>query len=316
MAKRDPLSGKLVTLIGGSGFLGHHVAQHLLARGARLRVASRHPERAYSLKPLANLGQLQFGRCDVTKPASIAAAVAGVDAVVNLAGTFGRDVDAVMGSGAGAAAQAAAAAGVQAMVHVSAIGADGASEAGYAQAKAHGEQAVLAAFPTASVMRPSIIFGEEEGFVPLMAGMIAAMPVLPVFAPEAKIQPVYVDDVAAAIAAALADPAAHGGKIFELAGPQALTMMEFNRMIAAAQGRERHFIAMPDAVSGLFAAIPGTPMGRDQWLLLKAGNVASGQLPGLATLGIEAKPLGLFVDRWMVRYKKHGRFTASGPLTS
>ncbi|MEZ5696960.1 MAG: complex I NDUFA9 subunit family protein, partial [Sphingomonadaceae bacterium] len=118
------------------------------------------------------------------------------------------------------------------------------------------------------------------------------------------------------IAVALGDPAKHGGKIFEIAGPEAISMMDFNQRIAAAQGNRRHFIAMPDVVSGIFAALPFTPMGRDQWQLLKAGNVASGDYPGLKQLGIEARPLDLFLDRWMVRFRKHGRFTNSGPLTS
>lgn len=316
MATSDPLSGKLVTMIGGGGFLGRHVAQKLLARGARLRVVSRHPERAFALKAMANLGQIQFGGCDVSRPETIAPAVRGADMVVNLAGTFGRNVDAVMASGAGAVARAASDAGVQAMVHISAIGADAESTAGYARAKAEGEQAVLAAFPKASVLRPSILFGEEEGFVPMMAGLVATFPVLPVFAPEAKLQMLWVDDAAEAVIAVLASPAKHGGKIFEIGGPQALTMMELNRQIADAQGRKRHFMAMPDGLSALFAAIPGTPMGRDQWQLLKAGNIPSGDLPGLKQLGITPKPLGLFLDSWMVRYRKHGRFTASGSLTS
>ncbi|MCB2089312.1 MAG: complex I NDUFA9 subunit family protein [Sphingomonadaceae bacterium] len=316
MASRDPLFGKLVTLIGGSGFVGHHVAQALLERGARLRIASRNPEKAYSLKPLANLGQIQFLPCSVTHAASVAAVVQGADAVVNLVGAFDGDLDAVMAQGAGTVAEAARDAGAQALVHVSAIGADAASSADYARTKALGEHRVQGAFPGATIMRPSIVFGEEDGFVPMMAGLVASMPVLPVFAPEAKLQMVFVDDLADALAVALGDPAKHGGKIFEIAGPEAISMMDFNQRIAAAQGNRRHFIAMPDVVSGIFAALPFTPMGRDQWQLLKAGNVASGDYPGLKQLGIEARPLDLFLDRWMVRFRKHGRFTNSGPLTS
>ena len=122
-------------------------------------------------------------------------------------------------------------------------------------------------------------------------------------------QPVFVDDVADAVALALGAPQKFGGKTFELAGPEVITMMELNQQIAAAQHRDRALVAVPDVLSGLFAALPLTPMNKDQWRMLQAGNVASGDMPGLAALGIEAKPLGLFLDRWMVRYRKHGRFT-------
>lgn len=316
MAKSDPLNGKLVVMTGGSGFVGRHVAQALLERGARLRIASRHPEKAFKLKPLANLGQLQFVRCDITDAANVRAIMQGADAVVNLVGTFTGDLAEVMVTGAGNVAAAAKEAGAGAMVHVSAIGADAESEAGYASAKARGEQAVFDAFPKASVLRPPILFGEDDTFITMFAGLVSRFPVLPVFAPHAPLQMLFVDDAADAVAAALADPAKHGGKIFEIAGPQKITMLELNQMIAEAQGRSRQFIEMPDAVSGAIAMLPGSPMGRDQWLLLKQGNVASGDLPGLKQLGIEPRPLSLFLDRWMVSYRKHGRFTASGPLTS
>lgn len=316
MANSDPLNGKLVVMTGGSGFVGRHVAQALLERGARLRIASRHPEKAFSLKPLANLGQLQFVRCDITRPDSVAAVMHGADAVVNLVAILDGDMDSVIAEGAGTVAEAARDAGATAMVQISAIGADAQSETDYARTKALGEQKVLAAFPQATILRPSMIFGEEGGFLPMMAGMVASMPVLPVFAPDARMQMVFVDDLADAIAVALGNPARHGGKIFEIAGPEAISMMDFNEQIAAAQGRKRHFIAMPDTASAILAALPGTPMSLDQWRLLKPGNVASGDYPGLKQLGIEARPLELFLDRWMVRYRKHGRFTSSSPLTS
>jgi uncharacterized protein YbjT (DUF2867 family) len=157
-------------------------------------------------------------------------------------------------------------------------------------------------------VRPSILFGEDDKFVNLFAGLIAALPALPVFGAEAHIQPLFVDDAAAAIANALADPGKHGGKTYELAGPEVLTMGELHRRIGAAQGRERGFIAVPDTLSGLFAALPGTPMNSDQWKLLKQGNVVSGTLPGCAALGVQPRPLGLFLEKWMTRYRKHGRF--------
>lgn len=303
------LEGRIVTLIGGSGFFGTHVAQELLARGARLRICSRHPEDAWRVKPLGNLGTVQFGRIDVTKPAEVAAALAGADAAVYLVGGFTGDLDALQGTGAGRVAAAARAAGVSAYVHVSAIGADAASPVGYAKTKAAGESAVLAAFPTATIVRPPVLFAQDDDFITMFAGLVAAFPVMPIFAPDAKLQPLFVDDAAEALANALADPAAHGGKIYEIAGPDVITMRELNHRIAAGQERKRTFVELPDGLSALIAALPGTPINRDQWQLLKAGNVASGALPGLAELGVKPRPLSLFLDRWMVRYRKHGRFT-------
>ena len=308
MARTHPLDGKLVTIIGGSGFLGDYVAQALLRRGARVRVASRHPEKAWKLKPLAQLGQLQFARVDSTRPATLTPAVAGADAVVNLVGTFSGDLMTAIAGSAGNVAQAVREAGATALVHVSAIGADAESPAGYARAKAESETAVLAAFPNATVLRPSVLFGEDDSFLNMFAGLIAALPVLPVFAPNAPVQALHVDDAAEAIVAALADPAKHGGKTYEIAGPEPITMRSLNERIAAAQNRKRGFIDVPDGISAVFAALPGTPMNSDQWALLKAGNVPSGTLPGLKELGVTARPLGLFLDRWMTRYRRHGRF--------
>ncbi len=309
MARQEPLEGKLVAVVGGSGFLGDHVAQALLSRGARVRIASRNPAKAWRLKPLAQLGQLQFARCDATRPASAAAAVAGAQGVVNLVGTFAGDVNATICGSARNLAEAAAAQECDAFVHVSAIGADAASPAAYARAKAASEAAVLAAFPRATVIRPSVLFGEDDNFVQMFARLIAVLPVLPVFAPRAELQPLSVDDAACAIANALADPARHGGKTYEIAGPEAITMRALNDRIAAAQGRRRAFVDMPDALSALFAALPGTPMNSDQWTLLKAGNRPSGACPGLAELGVTPRPLDLFLERWMTRYRKHGRFS-------
>ena len=306
------LADKLVVVIGGSGFVGRHLAQELLNRGARLRVVSRRPERAAGLKPLANLGQVQLLRADLTRTDSLALVLAGADVVVNLAGTFAGDLDAVMGRGAGALAQAATAAGASAFVHVSAIGADAEGETRYARAKAAGEAAVLTAFPAATIMRPSVLFGPDDQFINMFAGLSASLPVLPVFGSSAKLQPLFVDDLALAICAALENPVAHGGKTFELGGPEVLTMGELNRRVALAAGRAPLFAELPDAASAAFATLTGwlpfAPLSRQQWKLLKAGNVTSGQFPGCPALGIVPRPMGLFLDRWLVRFRKHGRF--------
>lgn len=314
MAHTSPLENKLVVLLGGSGFLGTHVAEELLRRGARLRVADRHPERAFHLRPLANLGQIQFARCNVKDRRRVAEVMEGAEAAVYLVGTFGADQMALQADGAGVAAEAAAAQGASGFVYVSAIGADAESDSGYASTKGLGEQRVRAAFPQATVLRPSVLFGDEDRFVNLFAGLIARLPVLPVFGSESKLQPLFVDDAAEAVANALADPAKHGGKTYELAGPEIVTMEELHRRIADAQGRKRCFVPVPDALAGLFAALPGTPMSPDQWRLLKRGSVPTGNLPGCAALGVQPRPLGLFLDRWMTRYRKHGRFSDKSEL--
>lgn len=308
MAKYGPLENKLVVLIGGGGFLGTHLAEALLSRGARLRIADRHPEKAWNLRPLAQLGQLQFARCNVSDKRSVEAALQGADAAVYLVGSFSGDLRALHATGAGWAAEAASANGAASFVYVSAIGADPESDSGYAATKGEGERLVLEAFAKATVVRPSVLFGEDDSFVNLFAGLVAGLPAIPVFGPQAKLQPLWVDDAAEAIANALADPAKHGGKTYEIAGPEAVGMLDLNERIAKAQGRQRHFLALPDTLSAIFAALPLTPMNSDQWKMLKGGNVPSGKLPGAKALGVTPKPLSVFLDRWMARYRKNGRF--------
>ncbi len=307
----NSLSGSLVTVFGGGGFVGNYVVQALLSRGARVRVASRNPEKGHALQPLADLGQLQFARCDITNQDSLTACLQGATHVVNLVGAFDGDLSELMGEAPGRMAAIARANGAQAFVHFSAIGADANSPTGYAKGKALGETRVLEAFPEATILRPSIVFGKDDQFINMFAGLIEMMPALPVFGPDAKLQIVYVDDVADAVAVALEDPASHGGNTYELGGPEQLSMMEINERIAAAQGRTRRFIAMPDGLSGLFAALPGTPMSRDQWTLLQPGSLVSEGAKTLADMDIEARPLGLYLDKWMTRYRKFGRFGLS-----
>ena len=309
MAQANPLEGKLVVLLGGAGYFGSYIAAELLRRGARLRIAGLHPEKAHGLKPQANLGQLQFARCNVTDRRSVETVMQGADAAVYLVGTFTGNQQALQADGAGHAARAAAAQGASGFVYISAIGADAAdAESGYARTKGDGERQVLAAFPAATILRPSILFGEDDNFLNMFAGLVSALPAMPVFGADARLQPVWVDDAAQAACNALADPAAHGGKTYELAGPEVITMGDLHRRIADAQGRERGFVKVPDALSALFAALPLTPMNSDQWTLLKRGNTATGDYPGIEKLGVTPKPLSLFLDRWMVRYRKHGRF--------
>ena len=302
------MKDRLVTLIGGGGFIGRYVAQELLAGGARLRIAQRDPREALFLKPLGGLGQIQFVAADVRKPETIARAVAGVDAVVNLAGSF-SDLDGVVAGGARAVAEAAASAGVSSLVHISAIGADPESPAAYGRAKAAGEAAVRAAFPAATILRPATVFGREDAFVNRFAAMIARAPVVPVLRSGARFQPVYVADVAQAVKAALGDPAA-AGQTLELGGPDVLTMGALIRWIAGAIGRDPAILELPDVVGGLIAMggfLPGAPITRDQWRMLQSDAVVTGA-DGLATLGITPTPMDAVAPGWLVRYRRHGRF--------
>jgi uncharacterized protein YbjT (DUF2867 family) len=303
------LDGKLIALIGGTGFFGKHLAQELLDRGARLRIASRHPERGYRSKTLGGLGMFQTVAVDVTKPHTLEVALTGVDAVVNLVGAFSGKLDAVQGSGAGQIAAIARSRGAKAFVHISAIGADAGSPIAYARTKGEGEAAVLAAFPEAVVLRPSVLFGSDDRFLTLFAKLTSA-PVLPVFAPNAPLQPLDVDDAAEAVGNVLAQPGAFAGRTFELAGPETLSVLELNRRIAEATARKPAFFELSDGLGGLLASLPFTPISRDQYALLKQGNVASGAVPGIRDLGVHPRPLGLFLDRWLVTYRKAGRFGA------
>lgn len=302
------LFGRLVVVLGGSGFVGRHVAQALLRAGARVRIASRHPERSWAIRTLGDVGQVEFARVDVRSREAVARALAGADAVVNLVGAFGGDLDAVQGSGVGMLAQAAAQAGAGALVHVSAIGADAESGVAYARTKALGEAAARAGFPGATVLRPSVIFGPDDNFLNMlgrMMGLLGVLPVpqvMPVFVPQGLLQPVYVDDVAAAVLAAVVDPGAYGGRTFELGGPEVLTMLELNRRIAEAVRRGTRLLPVPDALAGVFAALPGTPISRDQITLLKAGSVVAPGAEGFAALGLAPRPLGLFLAKWMGMY--------------
>jgi NADH dehydrogenase len=303
------LDGQLITVFGGGGFLGRYVVQRLLARGARVRIAEREPRKALFLKPLGGLGQTQFVAADVRDAASVARAVQGSDAVINLVGAF-DDMVAVQADGARHVAAAAKSAGARALVHISAIGADSDSPSAYGRSKGVGEAAVRKAFPGAAILRPSILFGREDNFINRFATMIRFLPVVPVVAPQTKFQPVYVGDVADAVLATLGEDAA--GKMFELGGPQVLTMLDLQQWIAAATGRKRLFVELPDMVSGALATglgwAPGAPITKDQWLMLQRDNVVAAGAAGLGQLGITPTSLAAVADGWLVQYRRHGRF--------
>jgi uncharacterized protein YbjT (DUF2867 family) len=301
------MQGRLVTVFGGGGFLGRYVAQALLAKGIRVRVACRNPAGAMYIKPLGNLGQVQLVAADVRKPAGVARAVKDADAVVNLVGSF-ADMNAVQNTGAGNIAKASAEAGVQALVHISAIGADAQSEAEYGRSKAAGEAAVRSLFPDAVILRPSIMFGREDQFINRFAGLIRMLPVVPVIGASTKFQPVFVGDVAKAVAAALDG---QGGQTFELGGSEVYSMLELNKWIASAIGHSPTFIEVPDVAAKLLAKstgwLPGAPITSDQLKMLGSDNVVTGD-DGLAAFNIVPTTLDSVADGWLDIYRKHGRF--------
>lgn len=307
------MKDKLVTLIGGGGFLGRYVAQALLSRGARVRIAQRRPRDAWFLKPQGGLGQIQFVAADITRPETVANAVQGSDAVVNLVGTFKPgEFEAVHVAGARNVAEAAREAGVEALAQVSAIGADFESPAAYGRSKAAGEEAARAAFPTVTIIRPSVLFGREDQFVNRFAALIAGKKMVPVLRGAARFQPAFVADAADAIAAALADPLTHGGKTYELGGPDLLTMAELFRWIAGETGSAPAFIDIPDAIGALIPMLPAAPITGDQWRMLKRDNLVAPGAQGFAALGIVPTPLATVAPPWLVRFRRHGRFGKLG----
>lgn len=304
-----------VTVFGGDGFVGRYVVQALLRDGHRVRVASRNPKRGWFLKAQANLGQIAYIAADVTRPETLKHAVAGAAAVINLVGVLKGDFDAVHRQGAANVASAAKSAGAKCLVQVSAIGADAGSPSAYGKSKGQAEQAVRDSFPTATILRPSIIFGREDQFINRFANLIRMLPVLPVIGGGTKFQPVFVGDVAHAVAAVVRDPAVHSGKTYELGGPDVMTMKEINSWIAKSTGRHRAMIDVPDNISALLATLtgwlPGAPITHDQWLMLQKDNIVEAKSKGLAALGIAATPLDAVAAGWLVQYRKHGRFGAA-----
>ncbi|WP_380788189.1 complex I NDUFA9 subunit family protein [Sphingomonas sp. R86521] len=305
------MNDKLVTLIGGGGFLGRYVAQGLLKAGARVRIAQRDPRQAFFLKTQGGIGQTQFVGADITKPDTIAHAVQGCDAVVNLVGVLAGNFHGVHVDGAATVARAAAAAGVESLIHVSAIGADTGSASAYGRSKGEGEVAVRDAFPAAIVLRPSIVFGQEDAFLNRFAGMIAKSPVVPVLRASARFQPIFAADVADAIAAAIRTPEVFAGRTFELGGPDVITMGALNRWLAKTIGRKVSIVEIPDALGALIArggALPGAPITWDQWQMLQSDNVVSPGAAGLEAFGVVGTPLDAVAPGWLVRFRKSGRF--------
>lgn len=315
---------KLVTIYGGSGFVGRYVARRLAQRGWRVRVAVRRPNEALFVRPYGVPGQVEPVQCNIRDEASVAAAMAGADAVVNCVGILnelGRNrFDAVQAEGAGRIARLAAAAGVAHLVHVSAIGADAGSASAYARSKAAGEAAVLAAFPAAVILRPSIVFGTEDRFFNRFAGMARTVPVLPLVGADTRFQPVYVDDVAQAAVLGVTGAAAPG--IYELGGPEVATFRALMQRMLAVIERRALIVGIPflaaravalgcDLVQILTGGlIENRMLTRDQVRNLARDNVVAPGARGLADLGITPTPMEAVLPEYLWRFRPSGQYAA------
>jgi NADH dehydrogenase len=310
----------LVTVFGGSGFLGRSVVRALAKRDYRIRVAVRRPELAGHLQPLGKVGQIHAVQANLRYPASVEAAMRDSHVAINLVGILAESgaqtFDAVQGTGAGTVAKTAAAAGAQ-MVHISAIGADETSPSRYAHAKAAGEQAVLAAMPSATIMRPSIMFGPEDQFTNRFAALARLSPALPLIGGGiTKLQPVFVGDVGTAIADAV-DGKAKAGGTYELGGPEVLTMREVMEIILAITERDRMLISLPFGLAKLKAMFlqfaPGAfKLTPDQVALLRSDNVVSDAAKSagltLEGLGITPDSLEAVAPQYLWRFRAAGQF--------
>ncbi|MDA1100955.1 MAG: complex I NDUFA9 subunit family protein [Proteobacteria bacterium] len=308
-----------VTVVGGGGFLGRYLVKRLAQQGLQVRVAVRDPEAASFVKPMGEVGQVQPVQANIRNEASIARAVAGADIVINLAGVMfpsgAQNFQAVHELGAAAVARAAHAAGAARMIHVSAIGAAPDADSKYARSKAAGETAVRNAFPGATIVRPSIIFGPEDQFFNLFARLATIFPVLPVLGGgHGRVQPVYVGDVAQAIAA-LSRAAAPAGGTYELGGPRILSLAELMAMVCEQTGRKRLLLPLPFALAKFYAfflqLLPWRILTVDQVEMLKVDNVVSGEHPGLAELGVMPTNLDAVLPSYLFRYRRAGRLPST-----
>jgi len=318
----------LVTVFGGSGFVGSQVVRALAKQGLRVRVAVRQPHLAYKMRLLGDVGQIQVVQANIRNEASVARALEGAQACVNLVGVLyetGRQgFQAVHAMGAATVARVARAQGVTRFVQMSALGADPDSPSKYARTKAEGEAAVREIYPDAVILRPSVMFGPGDGFFNKFAEMAVISPVLPLIGGgETRFQPVFVTDVAKAVMRAVTDPAC-AGKTYELGGPAVMSFRQVLQLIMAETGRKRILAPLPFPVASLMGKVAklmaltpmAPPITDDQVELLKADNVVSGQLPGLAELGIAAETVEAITPTYLYRFRKGGQFAdETGGLT-
>ncbi|WP_374271827.1 complex I NDUFA9 subunit family protein [Paenirhodobacter enshiensis] len=314
---------KLVTIYGGSGFVGRYVARRMAQQGWRVRVVCRRPNEALFVKPYGAVGQVSVEFCNIRDDASVRAAMRGADAVVNCVGILVQDgrnrFDAVQAEGAARVARIAAETGVARLVQISALGADAASPSQYGRSKAAGEAAVLQAFPKAVILRPSVIFGTEDDFFNRFATMAVRSPVLPLVGAETRFQPVYVDDVAqAAVKGVLGE--AEG--CYDLGGPDVETLRQLMTRMLTVIERKRPIVALPRFVGALIAtagdAVQAVTLGlvtnrvltRDQLRNLYVDNIVAPEARGFAALGIAPVAMGAVLPDYLWRFRKAGQFEA------
>ncbi len=320
MAQGDN-SARLITLIGGSGFVGRHTVRALARRGFRIRVAVRRPDLTGHLQPLGNVGQIMAVQANVRYPESLAAACQGADAVVNFTGVLqssgAQSFDAIHAFGAQASARAAKDAGAKSFIQVSAIGADAQSSSAYSRTKAEGEARAAAEFKGAVMVRPSVVFGPEDDFFNRFGAMARFSPALPLIGGGAtRFQPVFVGDVGEAIAQ-LVEARVADGKVYELGGPEVLSFREILEYVLKVTGRNRLLVPLPFPVAKLIGTLaqilPGAPITADQVESLKSDNVvsAAAQKSGrtLEGLGITPQAIEAIVPSYLYRYRKAGQFS-------
>lgn len=314
----------LVTVFGGSGFIGRHTVRALARHGYRVRVACRRPDLAGYLQPMGRVGQIHAVQANVRYPNSVRHAVDGADAVVNLVGILSssgaQTFRTVHVAGARAVAKAAREAGAASLVHLSAIGADRRSPGSYGRTKAEGEAAVAEAFPDAVVLRPSIVFGPEDEFFNRFAAMARLAPLLPLIGGgRTKFQPVYVGDVAAAIATAC-EGEAERGRIYELGGPEVLTLRKLLDRTQEWAGRNRSYLPMPFWLASVAAAVTAPlpaslrPLTLDQVRMLRRDNIVSDaavkEHRSLAGLGIEhPHAIDSIVPGYLEQFRPKGQYS-------
>ncbi|MBI1238203.1 MAG: NAD-dependent epimerase/dehydratase family protein [Alphaproteobacteria bacterium] len=313
------MSPRLVTVFGGTGFIGRHFIRVLAKSGARIRVATRRPNLAHFLKPMGDVGQIQLAHADFADERTLREAIAGADAVVNLVGilteSFSESFQRMHADVPGTLARLAAAAGARQFVHVSALGADLKSRARYARSKAQGEAAVRAAFPGATIMRPSLVFGPEDEFFNRFAKMAAFSPVLPLIGGgKTKFQPAFVGDVAQALRITLEREGA-AGKIYELGGPSVYTFEELMAMLLKVIERRRLLLPIPfflaELQSYVLQFLPGKLLTPDQVTLLKSDNIVSGaaDISTFADLGVQPVGPEAILPSYLTRFRPYGQFS-------
>ncbi len=314
-------SSTIVTVIGGSGFIGRHAIRALARRGYRVRAGVRRPDLAGHLQPLGDVGQIRPVQVNVRYPESIQAACEGADIVINLVGTLNnagaQSFDALHVYGARSVATAAAQAGASRFIQFSAIGASSQSPAGYGRSKAQGEEAAREAFANVQILRPSVVFGPEDEFFNRFAAMARFSPVLPVISGGTRLQPVSVNNVAEAVAR-LCEGQGKPGAVYELGGPQIMTLKEVMAHVLDITGRQRLLLPVPfmaaKALGAILQYLPGKALTMDQVMMLKADNVvsqaATSQGRTLEGLGIRPQAVDAIVPDYLYRYRKAGQYSA------